>query len=194
MKRIAIYILAGGLGTRMGREKARVRLGNRTLLGHVKRVASAAGLPVRVVRRDTVPRCGPIGGIYTALATMRAEAAVFLACDMPFVSPALILRAVDAHTRTGRPIFIEYDGRTGFPCVIAKSARAVLQQQIQRRQWSIQSLASVLDAGTIRLPKSRAFEAFNVNTPEDLALARQRLPNPPGRSRVLSGNSGLEAR
>ncbi len=87
---ISVCILAGGLSTRMGRDKSRIRIGRRTMLEHVRHIASELGLPVRVLRRDAVPRCGPIGGIYTALARTRADAILFLACDMPFVTAAFL--------------------------------------------------------------------------------------------------------
>ena len=171
--RIEIYIIAGGQSSRMGKEKARLRLGNRTLLGHVKAAASVTGLPIRVLRRDIVPRCGPIGGIYTALASTRADAVLFLACDMPFVSSALLSRVLAAHKRAGGPVFVESQARKGFPCIIPKSRLETVEDQIARKERSLQQLSLILDAGTIRLPRQRAFEVLNINTPEDLAQARQ---------------------
>jgi molybdopterin-guanine dinucleotide biosynthesis protein A len=76
---IEACILAGGLSSRMGREKAQLKLAGRTLLAHVKKVAREACLPVRVIRRDLVARCGPLGGVYTALRTSHAKTVVFLA-------------------------------------------------------------------------------------------------------------------
>ena len=42
-----IFILAGGLSSRMGRDKSRICLGRRTMLGHVRAVATQLQLPVR---------------------------------------------------------------------------------------------------------------------------------------------------
>jgi hypothetical protein len=67
-----ICILAGGLSSRMGRNKAALRIGRRTLLGVVRDNARRLDLPVRVIRRDLVPRCGPLGGICPAPKTPRA--------------------------------------------------------------------------------------------------------------------------
>ena len=64
------------------------------MLGHVRAAAKATGWPVRVIRRDLVERCGPLGGIYTALKTSEAAVEVFLACDMPFVSTELLRQLV----------------------------------------------------------------------------------------------------
>ena len=57
----------------MGRDKSLVQLGRRTLLQHVRTAARSLGVPVRVIRRDSVPRCGPLGGIYTGLKRTRAD-------------------------------------------------------------------------------------------------------------------------
>ena len=170
---IVICILAGGQSSRMGQEKTRLRLGKRTLLGHVKAAAAAAGLPIRVLRRDIVPRCGPIGGMYTALRGTRADAVLFLACDMPFVSTALILRVLAAHKRTGRSVFVEAQGRRGFPCIIPKSRLETLEAQIAQKEWSLQHLSKALAARIIRLSDQRTFEVFNVNTRAEMAQARQ---------------------
>ncbi|HMO65551.1 MAG TPA: NTP transferase domain-containing protein, partial [Verrucomicrobiota bacterium] len=86
------FILAGGRSRRMGRDKARARLGGRTLLAWVRAACREAGLPVRVIRRDAVPACGPAGGVVTGLRSARAEAVVFLACDQPFIPAAWLRR------------------------------------------------------------------------------------------------------
>ena len=52
---VEISILAGGLSSRIGRNKALLRLGRRTLLEHVRTSARDSGWPHRVIRRDLVP-------------------------------------------------------------------------------------------------------------------------------------------
>src|SRR5947209_6218677 len=99
---VAVCILAGGLSSRMGRNKAHVQLGGLTLLQWVRRIARTLGLPTRLIRRDVVPRCGPLGGIYTGLVTSTASAELFLACDMPLIRPALLQEIVEQFQTTGR--------------------------------------------------------------------------------------------
>src|SRR5262249_39630703 len=99
-----ICILAGGSSKRMGRDKSRLRVGPTTMLGHIRKAAGATGLPVRIIRRDCIPKCGPLSGIYTALKTTRADAVLFLACDMPLISKDLIqfiLQEVEAGMEPG---------------------------------------------------------------------------------------------
>src|SRR5206468_11629485 len=94
MRRFEICILAGGLSSRMGRDKSRLHMGGRTLLAHIRRTAKMIGLPHRIIRRDLVVHCGPVGGLYTALVASRADATLFLSCDMPFVSAVLFVKVI----------------------------------------------------------------------------------------------------
>src|SRR5258705_5123572 len=132
-----ICILAGGLSARMGREKARIRLGRRTLLGHVRNTAQKLGIDVRVIRKDLVPRCGPLGGIYSGLKTSRHAAEVFLSCDMPFVTPELLRRIV----RAAGPMFVEHDGLAGFPLMLSTENLGMIQNEIRAGRLSLQNLA-----------------------------------------------------
>lgn len=169
----------------MGRDKARLRLGDRTLLAHVRAIANATGSPVRIIRRDLVPRCGPLGGICTGLLTSIADAVLFLSCDMPFVTPRTLQSLAAKAGRPVRPVFLESAGVVGFPFLIPRSALLQIQRRAARRDWSLQGLARSLKSNRLRLPAGRARELFNINTPGDLMRARQfwreRPPRGPAR-------------
>src|SRR5438046_804749 len=155
---IEICILAGGLSRRMGRDKSRLRLGRRTMLGHIRGEARELGLSVRVIRRDAVPRCGPLGGVYTALKTTRADAVMFLACDMPFVSAAL-LRAM--HRRFGegnKYLFVRSEDTVGLPFLLRRDALATVTKQIESGRFSLHELARALKAKTFCPPASQRAE------------------------------------
>ena len=53
-----ICILAGGLSERMGREKARMRLGTRTLLGHVRKTADELGIDASTIQKKNLLKTG----------------------------------------------------------------------------------------------------------------------------------------
>jgi len=185
---LEICILAGGLSERMGRDKSRLRLGLTTMLGQIRKTARAAGLPVRVIRRDSIPKCGPLSGIYTALKSTRANAVLFLACDMPFVSTELIqfivqqleeskqsrLQAVLGKSHPGICLFVRSRSRAGFPFVLPRGAIEIVDHQIQTGDYSLQGLATVIRATLIPLRHRLLRQLFNVNTPEDLAVIRVR--------------------
>lgn len=172
---MAIAILAGGMSTRMGRDKARLRFGRRTLLGHVRAAAEATGWPVRVVRKDLVPRCGPLGGIYTALKSTRAEAVLFLACDMPFVSEKLLKSVVSKLGRDWPAAFAVTDDGAGFPFAIRADALPVIERQLVDKVYSLQRLAAVLRARRVRVSGVCKHELQNINTPEEWLECQKRV-------------------
>ena len=173
---VGVCILAGGLSRRMGREKAKIRLGSRTLLQHVKQSAAALSVPVRIIRRDRIPRCGPLGGIYTGLITSKAEAELFLACDMPFITRSLLGRIVAKYRERRRPIFARARKVPGFPCIIPSNCSAEVRKSIEKGALSVQSLARSLRSGYL---DEAAGSLMNLNTPDELRRARLKVRKRP---------------
>ena len=144
-----VCILAGGLSDRMGRDKSRLRWRGKTLLQLVRIAARQTGRPVRVIRRDLVPRCGPLGGVYTALMTTRCERVLFLACDMPFVTGEFM----EAVFTSKRPVFAQGAEGAGFPFLLPGSALPVVEEQLAAKRYSLQSLATRCRAR--KVPRAR---------------------------------------
>lgn len=167
--KIEACILLGGLSQRMGRDKAALRLGRRTLTSHIRAVADAAGLRVRIFREDSVTRCGPLGGILTAFHLGNADAYLFLACDMPFVSERLLSRLLRASRGGTKATFASAEQRVGFPCLIPRSAVELIEQRRAAGEFSMRSLAKHLHAATVAAGSDGL---FNINTPADLAMAK----------------------
>ena len=101
-------ILAGGKSTRYGRNKAFELLGNKPLISYVVETMTSLFQETILMTntpseyqhlgldmyQDLIKGLGPIGGIYTALKKIQADAAFFVACDMPFLSKSLISHMV----------------------------------------------------------------------------------------------------
>lgn len=99
----AAAVLAGGRSSRMGRDKAVLRVKGRRLVDLVcarlaplfPEILVAVGRrrltppPGARVVRDRFPGRGPVAGIHAALRAARHEAVFIVACDMPRVSPRL---------------------------------------------------------------------------------------------------------
>jgi molybdopterin-guanine dinucleotide biosynthesis protein A len=171
---IEICILAGGLSTRMGRDKAKLRLGNRSLLGHIHTIAKSLRLPVRVIRRDAVPRCGPLGGVVTAMRRSKGDAILFLACDMPFVSADLMHELLSQAQDHRRAFFAKGERTVGFPFVLPRTTLAVVEEQIARGKFSIRSLALALKSRTFKVGRRFGGQLRNINTPADWQTAQRR--------------------
>ena len=169
----------------MGRDKARLRLDTKTMLGQIRAEARKLGLPVRTIRRDLGPRCGPLGGVYTALKTSQSKAELFLACDMPFVSAALLELLLQFWQKEKRAVFVKAKSKggrskprigragVGFPFLVPVGAVAVVERQISKGQFALQKLARPLKAGVLLLAPDAALLLLNVNTRADWKLARQ---------------------
>jgi molybdopterin-guanine dinucleotide biosynthesis protein A len=169
--RTEICILAAGLSSRMGEDKAKLVLGGKTLLAHIRATARQLDPAVRIIRRDLVPRCGPLGGVYTALKTTEAEAVLFLSCDMPFVTVSLLERLISGIKDISSGIFVVQNERPGFPFILKVNVLASVEEMIGQKRFSLQNLARTLQAEMIDAANSA--ELFNINTPRDWIKARQ---------------------
>ena len=149
----------------MGRDKAKIRLEGRSLLSHVRRTALRLNVPVRVIRRDVVPRCGPLGGVLTGLQSTRAEVVLFLACDMPWV-PAVWLRRLLRGLVEFPGIFTMHKGQVGFPFVVRTQCRPTLEKARKSGQHALHEMAALLKAR--KLKGGKAYWFRNLNRPEDL--------------------------
>ncbi len=163
---VEAVVLAGGLSRRMGRDKARLRVGGRSLLQRSGDAARALGLSVRVIRRDHVPRCGPLGGVCTALQQSSSEVLLFLSCDMPCVRAELLKRLLSRLTARRDAVFAESEGWLGFPFAIRSRAREAVWRLHQEGRFSLQSVADQLQAARLHVGVASRDQLLNVNTPE----------------------------
>jgi molybdenum cofactor guanylyltransferase len=116
---LTAFIVAGGKSTRMGRDKAFLEIGGRTLLARALDLAGSVAADVRIagdaskfaafapVIEDIYRDSGPLGGIHAALASSNTELNLMLAVDLPFVQPRfleyLILRARETNAVVAVP-------------------------------------------------------------------------------------------
>ena len=97
-------ILAGGKSRRMGENKALMRLGANSLIGHVTRrmrlitdeLLLVTNSPTEYghlnvpMHGDIFPDTGALGGIYTGLTHASHDVVLCVACDSPFLEPELL--------------------------------------------------------------------------------------------------------
>jgi molybdopterin-guanine dinucleotide biosynthesis protein A len=191
-------VLAGGLARRMGGgDKARLRIGGRTILERVLArlkpqcaalILNANGDPARfadtglAVVPDSVPDfAGPLAGILAGLDWAATEATdvadiVSVPGDCPFLPEDLVARLSAARSREGAPLACARSGEWRHPVVglwpvtLRGDLRQALVAEGMRKieAWTARHGVAVAD-----WPAVPVDPFFNINTPEDAAEAER---------------------
>ena len=198
---VTTIVLAGGAGRRMrlsipgmDAPKPLLRLGGRTLVEHVIAAVEPLVAGTLVVTNDaesmsflglpTVgdaePGRGPLMGLYSGLLACPTPYALAVACDAPFLSPAL-LDALIAHRRPDAMTLPETADSPQpmpgvYPIALAPAIAALLEggraaMRDLTRTVPIELLSR--DRVNAHDPKGRSFR--DLDTPEDLAAAEAEL-------------------
>jgi molybdenum cofactor guanylyltransferase len=184
-------VLAGGLGRRLGGAKALAELGGRPLVSRVVGIVGAAGLePVVVAKPDTpLPRLDcrvlteppeprhPLTGLVAALDASAGRGVVAVGCDMPLV-PRRLLSGLDDELAV-----CEVGGRLQ-PLLgrYPPAASRALKEALERGE-AMRDAVAALGPRIVREDEVARFGdpdriAFNINSPQDLELARELLARP----------------
>ena len=179
--RVAGFVLVGGRSSRMGQNKARLRVDSRLLVELIaSKVAEVSGcvtlignpsafsdLPFECLA-DLRAGLGPLAGLETALSNGRAEFNIVTSCDMPGIRPSDLTRllTVCRATQSLCTVARDADGRTHPLCAVYRGD-------------CLPFVTAALDAGRLRLldllQELNAVEVpidsvlLNLNTPEEWA-------------------------
>ena len=193
-------LLAGGKSRRMGEDKRHLVVGEQTLLERglavlrsifqdvlvvIAQDSPSLGVDARVVR-DQVPDCGSLGGLYTGLIQATTPWVFAVACDMPFLSHAVIAQFTNRRGAVDI-VMAKLAGQLHpMHALYGKRCLPVVEQMIQVRQLKIQGMVSqsslrvqyVTEEDLFTLdPSYRSF--YNVNTVAELEEARLLLTRVP---------------
>ena len=181
-------ILAGGESKRMGRDKAALPFNGETLLqrviGSVQPQFSQTLVSVRELRTDVVlPQIcdtqadgGPLVGLVSALDAVTTPWVFVVACDMPFVAPALIAHL--ASLRAGHQAVIPsvHEHAQPLAAFYARSCLPMLRQSLAGGNKSLIAALKNLDVRYVGAEESLPFDPqlhsfFDLDTPQDVAIA-----------------------
>ena len=190
--RVTGVIQAGGRGKRMGGEaQALMGVGGRRtvervgvpgapavddllLVTNTPDLYASLGLPMVA---DVYPDAGSLGGIYSGLKAAPGEAAFTVACDMPFLHPAVV-RLVVARAGEADVVIPRVGGQleTLHACY-AKSCLPHIEERILAGRLKIVGFferVRVVEIAEAEVARHRdpAIVFMNVNTPEELERAR----------------------
>lgn len=186
------FVVAGGKSSRMGRDKAFLDLGGRSLLAHALELVGTAAEDVRivgerekfsghgVVLEDVFVDRGPLGGIHAALRASNAELNLMLAVDLPLVRPEFLEYLLTQAGMSNSTVTVpQCGGHFQSLCAVYRRSFAdVAEKALLEGKNKIDLLFATVPVRILEEEElsQRGFgsEMFhNVNTPEDLKDARE---------------------
>lgn len=190
--KIGVVILAGGDGSRIGGDKPQRVLGGRSLLDRM--IARARGwsdvmaVSLRRTGQFPVPEGvstipdgageGPLAGLEAAFSWMHAQrqdAMLLLPCDTPFVPENLVERLSAALSSGHRVALARSGGRLHPACSLWKEdVRHELAGYRATGRSSLQGFARHAGFAMVAWETTPHDPFFNINSPEDLAVAEAR--------------------
>jgi molybdopterin-guanine dinucleotide biosynthesis protein A len=186
-------ILTGGKSRRMGEHKALLTIGpdGTTVVETVARKLGEVASEVVLVGgdqasyaflvlpwiADQIPNSGPLGGIHAALAATGSPHLLVVACDMPFLNVGL-LRFMAAIPRDYDALVPVLDRPQPLHAIYARSCLPLIDQRLRSGQYKVTGWFGDADVRTIDRAMMERYDptlrsCFNMNTPDDAALARQ---------------------
>ena len=187
------FVLAGGKSSRMGEDKALLKIGDETFAERAARTLSpVCEGRVRIVLnpnqsaadfsrfefvRDLFNERGAPGGIHAALANSESEWTIILACDMPLATEETISRlaeiALNVPPEISAVVPRQPDGRLQPLCAVYRTSACLPRLEkllLSKESFSVRDFLATIDTvytENKKTPSETETAFFNVNTLED---------------------------
>lgn len=193
---ISCIALAGGKGSRLGRNKVAEIIGNESLLGRVASCLSYFEGDIIIVKaeeqslpplidyprlkivNDIYPGKGPLGGVFTGLSKSTSLYNLVVAGDMPFLNRDLLQYMVKVCD--GFDLVVPRLGALIEPlhAVYSRNCLAPIRRLLKQGNLQISLLISMLKVRYVEAKEIDRFDPehlsfFNINTGADLETARE---------------------
>ena len=194
---LTLAIQAGGKSSRMGQDKALMPFRGVPLIQVVmERLASIAdeiiittnnpdayrflGVPLY---RDIRPERGALGGLYTALKSAKGDFVAVVACDLPFASKKFFLTASKRISESGADVLIpqtKYGYEPLHALYRCETCIPPIEKVLDAGLWKVISWFPQVNIHALSLEETALFNPYgltfwNLNTPQDFALAEEKL-------------------
>ncbi len=191
--RLVGVVLAGGLSSRMGQDKALLRLpggqGADLLARTVQLLQNFCGRAIVVGRQqegyacipDIAPGHGPVGGIATALEHCQGAACLVLSCDLPFMESPVLERLITMRNRrpSGAHVTAYQQENTGhieaLVAIYEPECLPFFQRCVTDKLLKISKVVPVRHQHFIPYALEDSLPFFNLNYPADLEVARRMM-------------------
>jgi molybdenum cofactor guanylyltransferase len=184
------FVLAGGQSSRMGEDKALVRLAGQPLAAHALGILREVGLSASLaggastlkafapVVEEPQPGLGPLGGICAALASTSARLAVFLPVDLPLLPASLISFLLHHAAATEAAVTLpSVNGfAQTFPAVLDRAVLSILESELKSGRGgcysTFQTAAARLGRSVTFLAVEPLVQCGQIAHPDGLPAAR----------------------
>ena len=179
-------ILAGGKSSRMGKDKALLKFGEKTILEHLIDLTNTLFSETLVIvnertklndldlggtnaYEDLIKDQGPLGGIYTGLIYSRNLANFVFTCDMPFIDECIINKLVEFRELDFDVIcFEEPEGNyEPFPGIYSRASRSLIKSLLDVEKNSMKRFFEIATVKPVLLEKEKIKVLTNMNYRED---------------------------
>ncbi len=179
-------ILAGGKSSRMGSNKAFLKLKGKTFIElqiellreMFDEIFISANTPSEYaylnlpVYKDIDPSKGPLGGIYTSLINSSSFHTFMLACDMPFVGPELIKHLKDLTKEYDVVIPKSERGLEPLHAFYSKNCIDPIKRELDENNLRIRSFLPHVNVKIVELDSLSSLDSFknsikNLNTRDE---------------------------
>ena len=177
-------ILCGGKSSRMGRDKAELKIEGQTFLDHIAGELHEFGELILSLDSyekyhetkylditDIYPNCGPMGGIHAALTACQSDALLVVSCDMPLFRRELGKYLCSQLTPDADIVVpVTSDGHIHTLCAVYRKQTApVFERYLKNGNYKILEPFKELKMKYVSLDCTPFSEKLlkNINTPEE---------------------------
>jgi len=190
MKNISAVILAGGKSSRMGQNKALMKIDGVSLIEKIFNEISKISKDIVIssnteeynffnakIVKDEFKEIGPIAGIYSCLKSIKYQKAIVVSCDIPFINIDFINYLIENSqyfdvTISENNCFLE-----PLIGIYSKSIISVFEKEIINGNYSIQKIIRKLNINVLKINSDLNFYNenlfLNLNNLEDFEKAIQ---------------------
>lgn len=180
MESLTGIILAGGQSRRMGMPKGLFLINGKPMIRYVFEAIKPFCNEVLVVANtgdydflklpvfnDIIKGKGPLTGIYTGLHFSGSSANLFMPCDMPFISAAVIEHLLE-NAENSEIVIPELKSKWFPLCgIYHKNIKGIFYQKLAENELSVKKVISSIGCLTVAFSSQFEQSFKNINAPEE---------------------------
>jgi len=177
-------VIAGGLSSRMGTDKAQLERDGQVMLRYTTQLLEQLGLDVVLSGQggiqDLVVEAGPVGGIYSVLQQQPAKALLVVPVDMPLLTKDALAVLLDSGEESGAAVCYE-DAYLPLYLPVNEQLKDYLATLFEtgelpenKRALSIKTMLTEIESLQVAFQQQGEL-LINTNTPEEWQAAMAKL-------------------